>query len=80
MSFLYIKNVDKQYFTINYYMWNIKEINAICGYKRIMLYLDKTTFIIEKTDINIVRRIKTVENSTFTEDDIKLLLIELEKD
>ena len=45
-----------------------------------MLYSDKTTFIIEKTDINIVRRIKTVENSTFTEDDIKLLLIELEKD
>ena len=31
----------------------------------------------KKTDINIVRRIKTIENSTFTEDDIKLLLIEI---
>lgn len=31
----------------------------------------------KKTDINIVRRIKAIENSTFTEDDIKLLLIEI---
>lgn len=31
----------------------------------------------KKTEINIVRRIKAIENSTFTEDDIKLLLIEI---
>ncbi|WP_370425292.1 hypothetical protein [Tenacibaculum dicentrarchi] len=31
----------------------------------------------KKTDINIIRRIKAIENSTFTEDDIKLLLIEI---
>lgn len=31
----------------------------------------------KKIDINIIRRIKAIENSTFTEDDIKLLLIEI---
>lgn len=31
----------------------------------------------KKTDINIIRRIKAIENSTFTEDDIKCLLIEI---
>ena len=31
----------------------------------------------KKTDVNIVRRIKAIENSTFTEDDVKLLLIEI---
>lgn len=31
----------------------------------------------KKTDVNIVRRIKAIENSAFTEDDIKLLLIEI---
>ena len=29
------RNIDNQYFKINYGEWNIKEINAICGYKQV---------------------------------------------